>query len=203
MPDAYIFDQDGTLYPRNSELFRTLSHLTKSWIKRELKLDNDSLNHLYSDLPQKYPNPFDGFASLGLSIEAYHSNVFEQVDPSVFLKRDEKLIKIFDEIKHPKYVITFASRNYSRMLQTALGILDMVAETLLVSEILPATNKSILYRKIAENLALKHERISVIGDNYLTDIVPALENGFGAILVGNDSPQYNGARINYVYELVH
>ena len=51
------------------------------------------------------------------------------IDPSNYLSRDEKLSSILKKLKGDKYVVTFASKKYSKLLQQILGINNLIKKT--------------------------------------------------------------------------
>ena len=71
MIQAYIFDQDGTLYPKKSKLTNALRERTKQWISESLDITRGEVDSIYARLPKEFPHPYHGFLSLGLSPEEY------------------------------------------------------------------------------------------------------------------------------------
>lgn len=91
MPKLYIFDQDGTLYPKDGPLYRATSATTKEWVRRRLNIGGFGLEELYRKLEIEQPNSLDGFASLGLTVEDYHASVFDIINVANFLDKDQRL----------------------------------------------------------------------------------------------------------------
>jgi len=89
MIHAYIFDQDGTLYPNKGTLTDALRERTKQWISERLHINRKDVEELYARLSEQFPHPYHGFLSLGLSPEEYHKEVFDKVDPDFYLDEDE------------------------------------------------------------------------------------------------------------------
>ena len=69
MIKAIIFDQDGTFYPKDHKLTLELRRKTKKWISEKLNKSDSEVDELYSKLPIKYPNPLEGYSSIGLDIK--------------------------------------------------------------------------------------------------------------------------------------
>jgi len=184
MIKAYIFDQDGTLYPKNSELTNALRKRTKKWISERLGIGKEEVESIYARLPNEFPHPYHGFLSLGLSPEVYHKEVFDKVDPALFLDKDSALIDLFSKISVPKFVVTFASLKYSKRLQQWLGVYDLVEKTISAIEYPPTYSKVRAYESIREYLEVTANEICVVGDNLLTDIIPAIDCGFKAVFIG-------------------
>ncbi|MFW9876177.1 MAG: HAD family hydrolase [Candidatus Thorarchaeota archaeon] len=186
MIKAYVFDQDGTLYPKCSKLTNVLRERTKQWISESLGITREEVDSIYGRLPKEFPNPIHGFISLGLSPEEYHKEVFDKVDPTQFLCKDDRLITLFSDLSVPKFIVTFASLDYSERLQQVLGIYDLVKQTISAIEYPPTYSKAEAYESIRKNLRISANDVCIIGDNLSTDVLPAIENGFKGILV--DSP---------------
>lgn len=198
---AYIFDQDGTFYPKDHEITYALRTKTKEWISRTLNLTKEEVDKLYKELPQKYPHPFDGFTSLGLNLDEYHKEVFDKVDPSLYLHKDTKLVNVLRVIDSPKYVVTLASTNYSFKLQKALGIDELIDNSFSLIDFLPTHSKLNAYEHIRKQLLLEPKEICVVGDNLQVDIQPALEKGYFTLLVGNNPGRYKGLRVSNIYDI--
>ena len=183
MTKAYIFDQDGTLYPKKSNLTDVLRERTKEWLSESLSMAREEVNTLYAKLPKDFPHPYHGFLSLGLSPEEYHKEVFDKVDPTLFLDEDNRLVNLFARISVPKFVVTLASLGYSERLQRRLGVYDLVERTISAIEHPPTYSKLEAYELTRKHLGIAAEDICVVGDNLSTDILPAVENGFKAFLL--------------------
>lgn len=181
-----IFDQDGTLYPKENDLTNVLRKKTKQWISTKLGICREKVEELYRQLPNQYPNPFLGFLSLGLSPEDYHKEVFDKTDPESYLERDERLITLLKRITIPKIIVTFSSNNYSNKLKKAIGINDLIDKTFSAISYPPNYSKADAYIWISKKYDVNLSEICVIGDNYLTDTLPALEIGSNAILIGKE-----------------
>ncbi|MGV8169192.1 MAG: HAD family hydrolase [Candidatus Nanoarchaeia archaeon] len=184
---AYIFDQDGTLYPKNHVLTFILRNKTKDWIKNSLSLSQEEVDKLYLELPNKHPHPYLGFESLGLSAKDYLTNIFDKIDPSTYLQKDAQLRSLLKSMPGPKFVATLSSISYSKKLQKALGIDAEIIKTYsTIDEQAPYSKKQI-YQKIMTNLNLPPSTILVIGDNYKIDIEPATEIGMQHIHLNNNN----------------
>ena len=202
MIKAYIFDQDGTLYPKKNKLTVRLRERTKQWISEKLNLSKLEIERVYEKLSEEFPHPYHGFLSLGLSPEQYHKEVFDIIDPKRYLDRDEKLVNLFKRIPDRKFIVTLASLNYSIKLQRRLGIHGLVENTTSAIDYPLTYSKSEAYISIRDSLGLDSSEICVIGDNLVIDILPALENGFRSVLIGRiDYIRKNLDCIDTIYDL--
>jgi FMN phosphatase YigB (HAD superfamily) len=199
---CFIFDQDGTFYPENSELTNILREKTKKWIMDRLSLDKKEVDDLYKKLPKRYPNALEGFQSLGLSIKDYHKNVFDIVDPAKYLQKDNKLISVLEKLKGKKFIVTFSSKKYSMALQISLGINSLIKKTYYSINFLPETSKLFIYDFIREENKLEKEEVLVIGNNLDVDIIPALNEGYRVALIGEPVRDIKVKSIKNVYNLL-
>ena len=171
-----VFDQDGTLYPRENKLIIETRKKTKKWLANKLKKDLDEIEKIYKQLPKKYPNPYLGFMSIGCSVDEYMSEVFDKVNPDKYLKFNPLLYKFFESNKQLKALVTLASPNYTIKLQETLKLKSFYDKILYVKDF-ETYSKGQCYKKLAKNFNIKFEEMCVIGDSYDNDILPAQELG--------------------------
>jgi len=198
---CFIFDQDGTFYPENSKLTNELRKKTKKWLMTRLSLERNKVEKLYKKLPKEYPNALEGFMSLGLSIEDYHKNVFDIVNPSKYLHKDNKLISLLKRLKGNKFVVTFSSKKYSEALQNALGIQNLIKKTYYSIDFLPETSKLFIYEHIRNENKLRKEEVLIVGNNLEVDIIPALKEGYRTVLIGKTVKKIKVRSIRSIYNL--
>lgn len=189
-----VFDQDGTLYPRENELIIETRKKTKKWLANKLKKDLDEIEKIYKQLPKKYPNPYLGFMSIGCSVDEYMSEVFDKVNPDKYLKFNPLLYKFFESNKQLKALVTLASPNYTIKLQETLKLKSFYDKILYVKDF-ETYSKGQCYKKLAKNFNIKFEEMCVIGDSYDNDILPAQELGCETILISSKSKIYKGVKI--------
>lgn len=186
MIKTIIFDQDGTFYSQNHKLARVLRDKTKEWIQKTLKIEREVLEAIYLELPNKYPNPLDGFSSIGLKAKDYIHKVFDKISPSKYLKENKKLISLFKKLEVDLYVVTIASIKYSKRLQCRLGIRKLIKNTYSLGEKYPRIKtKFEIYERIRKKNNLKRKEVLIVGDNYLLDLKYANDKGYPSVLIYN------------------
>jgi FMN phosphatase YigB (HAD superfamily) len=197
-----IFDLDGTLYPEKSALTLALRKKTKLWISKSLKKSLFEVESLYKKLPSKYPNPLNGFSSLGLSLLDYHKNVFNTINVSKLLKKDFKLISLFKSIPLPKVVATFSSVVYSKRVLIKLGLLKQINKIYSIGSVLPRTDKYFLYENIRKEYHLLPSEILIIGNSFTNDLAFSLKKGYRGILIASNNFKYKNLKcIREIYSL--
>lgn len=198
-----ILDQDGTIYPRESKLFLALRNRTRDWLKEKLNVTNEETEQIYKVLPKQYPNPFLGFVSLGATVREYHEEVFNKISPNKYIKKDKSLVELFETLKPQIFVVTMASPEYSYKLQTHLEIDEFITHTYYVKDYPPDYSKQRCYTSIIKNLETTNELVCVIGDNFETDILPALEIDCSAIHISRIRERGDHETITSIYDLYH
>lgn len=180
-----IFDQDGTLYSKKHQLYKDTSSLTKKWISESLKVSLENVETLYKQLSIKYPNPYCGFQSLGLSVEKYMSNVFDKIEPEKYLKFNPIIYNYFKNSKEKKILVTFASPRYTKKLQEKLEIEKFYDKILYVKDFKSYTKKE-CYQEIAKKYGVSNNEMLVIGDSFENDIRPAIELGCQTVFISEN-----------------
>lgn len=204
MPKAYVFDQDGTLYPRDSRLYRVTSQTTKEWLIKRLDIDRfDAEQLLYKKLPLQYPNSLNGFASLGLTVEDYHTSVFNITNVSRFLVKDQKLIETLSTLNGVKCLMTFSSEKFSKQVLDILGVSHIFEMSLFAKDLDGSHDKIVAYEKIRTRYGLEPSDICIVGDNLHVDLLDAQSNGYMCVLVSpeNFEEKCDILVINSIYEL--
>lgn len=196
-----IFDQDGTLYPKDNPLALALRVRTKSWLMHKLNLSYEEVEELYQNLKIDFPNPFLGFQSIGASVLEYHEQVFNSIYPSDYLSYDHKLVSLLQKLAQIKYIVTFASPLYSEALQKCLGVMPFSEKTYYVNNFPDEFSKRRCYQTIAQSLRMTSSAICVVGDNFELDIIPAIELGCKAVHVSNEPILGAHETIPVIYEL--
>lgn len=176
MYDRIVFDVDDTLY-RNPEFSGRLTEMTKSWIEDELGVNRDAVEVLYQWLKSEYPNPYDGFSALGLSVEDYFENVFYRVDPEDAIEPRPGLGRTCAETDASVVVVSLAPHEHCERVLDALGLDEHVDAIYNPYQDADAHEKSAVYAPFSE------ERVLVVGDSYANDLRPGIELGFDAVHV--------------------
>ncbi len=177
-PKAIIFDLDGTLYPAANPLTSELRIITKEWIARRKCLTLSDVESLYRELPKKYPHPYHGFLSLGLTPVEYLKQVFDAVNPEKFLFRDAALEGLLSKTPSTKHVVTLASIGYANRVLAALSIRDSIDSVTSMVDYGPSYHKLIVYEELRRKIGAERNEILIVGDNGPVDIETAKKKGF-------------------------
>lgn len=197
-----ILDQDGTLYPRivgkhPHPLCSQLQQLTKRWLLARGIVSELYVESFYKDLARKFPNPYEGFFSLRLPLRtsclslegAGYLDLFELIDLT-HVSPDLELHRMLTHYKSNLgigiCVVTLASKSYSKRLQKALGLHDLIDRTINPLDIdsFDITKKS-SYSLLMDDYNVLPEETLVAGDSFWNDLAPAIELGIDAALISS------------------
>ncbi|HEY2004255.1 MAG TPA: HAD family hydrolase [Candidatus Saccharimonadia bacterium] len=197
----YIFDQDGTLYPRSSSLFQQMHEYGRRWVADRLGLDDAGVAELYGRLRAQFPNPLDGFGSVGLTADDYHRSVFDRLDVEALLAADPRLAPFLESLGEPVHVATLSSIRFSDRVLTHLGVRDMLDGRFCFPD--PETGshyKVVVYERLRIQHGLEPHQVIVVGDNFELDLADALARGYSCVLV-NDAADPRVPTIPNIYNL--
>ena len=184
-----IFDQDGTLYPRGSALFRQMSLMGRQWVAQRLGLDDEGVELLYQRLRSEYPNPIEGFNSVGLTAEDYHSSVFDRLPVEALLESDAAVGELIRALDGPVYVVTMSSARFSDRVLETLGLRHLIAGRFCFPD--PETGshqKVVVYERLRLLHGLQPAQVTVVGDNFELDLADASVLGYRCILIADAGP---------------
>ena len=176
-----ILDQEGTLY-KNKKLLYKIRENTQEFFCKELSINKKDYPELYSKNKKDFPNIFEALKKFNLSIEDYHFQVFDIVNPKDYLNKDNTLFKILKILGIPIYIVTSSSRDYSKRVLRSLGIYGFVKKAISLSK--EKQNKIEIYNEILKTEKVDSKDVCVVGDNWDTDLKEAKEEGFKTVLIG-------------------
>ena len=197
-----VFDQDGTLYSNSHELFLYTRVKTKEWLSKKLNKPLIEINNIYDKLPNKFPNPYIGFNSLGCTTKEYMSEVFDKINPKKFIDFNPRLYKFFENEPLLKALVTLASPKYTEELQEKLRLKNFYDKILYVKDF-KSYNKKACYQKLAKDFNIEFPQICVIGDSYVNDILPAQELGCKTIFISESEQTFvNTKKVKNIEEFI-
>lgn len=182
-----VFDLDGTLYPQNSLAIVNMRKKIVETIAQNYYISIDDAKRVYKSLPLAYPNPYDGFQSVGISPEMYQSffvNIqgWKYINPDPILKMLFKHLSSLVDI----LIVSLAPQKHVSNMIKAIGIDEYVLKTYSVSKD-TKYKKDELYKQIAKKYHIRY----AIGDSYENDLKPAIGYGYDSFLVNNLSTKEN------------
>jgi FMN phosphatase YigB (HAD superfamily) len=172
--DTLIFDLDNTLY-QSSSLVDTRTELTIDWIAESYNLSQESPHSFYQKLSDKFQHPYDGFTSIGLTIDDYFENVSYELVPSEFVETDESLNRMFSEVDSEIVVISLGPHSYVQEMVDAVGIGNHIDAIYNPYQDANSHSKGSIYERFSG------QKVLVVGDSYPRDIEPAAELDFDTV----------------------
>ena len=201
MIKTFIFDLDGTLYPRTSPLFAAMSFSIKQWFQDQLKIKNEDMDSWYEQQKLEHPTPLGTIQSFGLSAASFHQEVFEKLNPGLYLEKDIMLEKMLSQLSGNKFVVTLSQYEHAVKVLNALGIQDCFSDILVHDRNWHTNSKLDAYEIIRKANNLIREEVCIIGDNPFIDLQEAHEVEYKCVAVSDSSLAY-GKTINTLIELI-
>lgn len=186
-----IWDFDGTLYKPNPALFQAVREAEYRTIKehtgwsREKKIEE--FNTLHKIV---YPSATEVTAVLcKMPISQAAVEMEQYFDRRDFVRRDEKLIALFEKLKSFRHFI-LANGARIRYVETlaVLGVPLSTFEEIVTSEVVGVTKPHLEgFRYILKKTGLPAQQHLMIGDREAVDLVPAKSLGMKTCLVWGKS----------------
>lgn len=202
---AFIFDIDSTLYTNHAYAFEQVDCQVRQFAK-ERGISVDEARRMVAEYRKQFAAEHNGskvslgntLLSFGVPIEQSVQWRRELLEPTDFLRRDEKLI---DELKilQKKYQLICVTNNPvlpARRTLDALGISDFFPEIVGLDTCFKSKPALEPFETAVERLSkssesgIKAENCIAIGDRYDMDIALPLKMGMGGILVNGVEEVY-------------
>lgn len=202
---AFIFDIDSTLYTNHAYAFEQVDCQVRQFAK-ERGISADEARRMVAEYRKQFAAEHNGskvslgntLLSFGVPIEQSVQWRRELLEPTDFLRRDEKLI---DELKilQKKYQLICVTNNPvlpARKTLDVLGISDFFPEIVGLDTCFKSKPALEPFETAVERLSkssesgIKAENCIAIGDRYDMDIALPLKMGMGGILVNGVEEVY-------------
>lgn len=202
---AFIFDIDSTLYTNHAYAFEQVDCQVRQFAK-ERGISVDEARRMVAEYRKQFAAEHNGskvslgntLLSFGVPIEQSVQWRRELLEPTDFLRRDEKLI---DELKilQKKYQLICVTNNPvlpARKTLDALGISEFFPEIVGLDTCFKSKPALEPFETAVEILSkssesgIKAENCIAIGDRYDMDIALPLKMGMGGILVNGVEEVY-------------
>ncbi len=202
---AFIFDIDSTLYTNHAYAFEQVDCQVRQFAK-ERGISVDEARRMVAEYRKQFAAEHNGskvslgntLLSFGVPIEQSVQWRRELLEPTDFLRRDEKLI---DELKilQKKYQLICVTNNPvlpARRTLDALGISEFFPEIVGLDTCFKSKPALEPFETAVERLSkssesgIKAENCIAIGDRYDMDIALPLKMGMGGILVNGVEEVY-------------
>lgn len=187
-----VWDFDGTFFAPNKDLFHEVREAEFQTIMDHTKWTKEKTMEEFEKLHKKvYVSATETMAVLsGITIAEAAQEMEEHFDRRNYVKRDERLIRLFESLHGFRHFI-LANGVMKRHKETlvVLGVLPSVFEEFVTSEVVGVTKpheKGFQY--ILEKTGLPPQTHLMIGDREAVDLVPAKKLGMKTCLVWNSIP---------------
>lgn len=182
-----VWDVDKTLYKNNPKLNKSFLKDVCKKLQERFNLNSKEANKLISKKLKESDTLFQVLVGLGLKDSI--NELMDNAKYEPYLRKDEKLIKMFDSLKDYKHaIISNGTRksccNVLRILGLSLDIFEMIITTEDVKN--PKPNEE-PFLKLLEKTGLPPEKHVYIGDLDKLDIPAPKKLGMKTILVWGKS----------------
>jgi FMN phosphatase YigB (HAD superfamily) len=176
----HIFDQDWTLYSKDSPLWKTLSLNTMEWLCDRWKMSPND----FVKFKIKFPNFIDWLKFLDLNLVDWHNDVqkwmLDNIDQLLFYNKDlhKKILSL-----KKTYLVTLSWKDFSYKVLDILKINDLFNEKFYLEK----ADKWKIYNFIQNQNNVKASEILVVWDSFNADILPAINLSMDTILINSES----------------
>lgn len=181
-----VFDLDGTLYPKESEITYEIRNQVIANIAEKNLISFDSALSMYRELPKQFSNPYDGLKSVNVSSFAYQ-NVFNSINVEKYVHQDYKLIALLEQLNKISdiIVVSFAPIKYVEKVLSVIGVKPLVKKIYSVSE-QSNFSKAPIFNSIINQS--DYSSYFAIGDDLINDVLPAEKAGFYSFHINFEKP---------------
>lgn len=187
MIQAFIFDLDGTLYPRTNPLYQSMSARIRQWFQEQLRIHSEDMDEYYEWLKRTYPSPFDAIEQFGLSVASYHAEVFGELDPELSLNEDIDLCESLKQLPGQKFLVTQSSREHAERVLKVLNVCQCFSEIYVYGLNWHSRRKIDAYEMIRQRNGWTPAQVCIIGDNLIVDLHDAHTIGYSCVAVSDCS----------------
>ncbi len=195
-----IFDIDGTLYTSDEYVFEQVDVQVRHFAKLK-SISVETARKMVEEYKSKWAENHNGEKiSLAKTMAAFGISVAESIQwrktlikPEKFLSRDEKLVKILENLKS-KYKIICVTNNpvfTARKTLEAIGVSEFFPEIIGLDSTGLSKPHYLPFSMALEKLGLNAKNCVAVGDRFNIDIELPVKMGMGGILVDGVEDVYS------------
>lgn len=196
-----LWDVDLTFYAVSPQMKEEFRKRIYEYISQKLKIPISEAKQKYEKEFRKRKSKTASMKALGLGKYAIQ-DVIDSIDKSRYLKKDPRLIQLFENLNHYKHaIITNSVESSINETLKILGLEKDLFEIIITKEDVSAYKPNPEpFLKALEILGAKPEECVSIGDVKNSDIIPAKKLGMKTIFVWGKS-EHADASVPTVYEV--
>ncbi len=179
---AYIFDLDGTLYPRTNPVYSEMSNKIKKWFKSQLGFE-DNEEKQFDLLKLNYEHPLQAVIKLDLSADDFNQQIYGKLQKNDHLFIDHALIKIISNLSGLKFVVSVSTKQHTLESLNLLGLTNLFDGIYNPNPDWNGNKKIEIYESIRMKYGLHAFAVCVIGDTFELDLKDALDVGYKCCLI--------------------
>ena len=196
-----LWDVDLTFYTVSPQMKEEFTNKIYEYVSQKLKVTMDEAKQRYDKDFKRIKSKTATMEALGLGKYAIQK-VIDSIEKSKYLKRDSRLIQLFENLNHYKHtIITNSIRSSIKETLKTLGLDENLFEAIITKEDVSAYKpNSEPFLKVLKILGAKPEECVSIGDVENSDIIPAKKLGMKTIFVWGKSSRAD-ASVPTIYEI--
>ncbi len=179
-----FFDLDNTLYPADSGLWQAIGKRIDSYLVEEMHLQGDNITAFRVYCRENFGTTLQGLKSVYDIDEQYYLRYVHNVDLSLYLTKDQRLVEMIGSLPQRKVILTNSDENHSRNVLRYLEIESFFDLIIDVNKMNPHVKPEPQSFHIALKLAGAPSADGcVFLDDYLPNVLASRKAGFFGILV--------------------
>lgn len=187
-----IFDLDNTLYSTDIGFFKLIDRNISNYMKEKLHIREDLIEEKRIKYFKKFGTTLKG---LQIFYEIEPDDFLQyvhNVDVSMFLKKDERLIQILKRLNYKKVIFSNSNREYIERVLNVLGVIDFFDFIIDIKELnyIPKPHLE-AYKILQEKLKIENFQGAII-DDMIRNLKPAKELGFKTVWLRNSAEGREG-----------
>lgn len=180
-----IFDLDNTLYSTDVGFFKLIDRNISNYMKEKLHIREDLIEEKRIKYFKKFGTTLKG---LQIFYEIEPDDFLQyvhDVDVSMFLKRDERLIQMLKRLNYKNIIFSNSNREYIERVLNVLGVIDFFDFIIDIKELnyIPKPHLE-AYKILQEKLKIENFQGAII-DDMIRNLKPAKELGFKTVWLRN------------------
>jgi len=188
---ALGWDLDGTLYPTSQALTRLIQKRQYQVVSENMRWSLQRAKSEYEKRYMKLGSNTKTMTSFGIDGISYFTSVWDAIDLSRFIHRDERMMRLFEAFTKQRHFLISNSNRLDQIQKKLLliglqaEIFEVIVPTEELGEVKPDPAPFLF---ALEKLRLPPEQTLFIGDRVSTDVMGASAVGMRTCRIGETTP---------------
>jgi putative hydrolase of the HAD superfamily len=190
----FIFDLDGTLYNFDdlqgkvfyqSRFYSRIKENIYLFLEKRLAFSKEEITKELEFADKYYNSEYSLYFENKFNISRYdYFNFCFDLDPEEFIKKNNELPKLFEELKGKALILTAAPEKWAKKALNYLDILEYLDINIITGEPNIRKPNPEVFKQALDILKSKPSDTLSIGDQEHSDIIPAKQVGMKTAIIG-------------------